>query len=79
MKGTVSARKRALAQRGSKARLLLSQRPQAGLGEWLAALVRGLDALEFLERSRDLAGEAVIASPVSLPARYPSPGDSSGA
>ena len=39
----------------------------AGLGEWLAAMIRGLDALEFLERSRDLAAEAVIASPVRLP------------
>jgi hypothetical protein len=31
--------------------------------------VRGLDALEFLERSRELAAEAVIASPVRLPTR----------
>jgi hypothetical protein len=29
-------------------------------------MVRGLDALEFLERSRELAAEAVIASPVRL-------------
>jgi hypothetical protein len=34
-----------------------------GVSEWLAAMVRGLDALEFLERSRELAAEAVIAAP----------------
>jgi hypothetical protein len=78
MKRTATARKRGLARQGSKVRLLLSQRPQAGLGEWLAALVRGLDALEFLERSRDLAAEAVTASPVSLSARSISSGGSSG-
>jgi hypothetical protein len=27
-------------------------------------MVRGLDALEFLERSRELAAETVVASPV---------------
>jgi hypothetical protein len=34
-------------------------------------MVRGLDALEFLERSRDLASEVVVASParISVPAR----------
>jgi hypothetical protein len=31
-------------------------------------MVRGLDALEFLERSRELAAEAVVASPMRLPA-----------
>jgi hypothetical protein len=56
-------------QRSSKQRLLLGPRPQNGLGEWLAAMVRGLDALEFLERSRELAAEAVVASPARLPTR----------
>lgn len=55
--------------RGLKRRLLLGPRPQTGLGEWLAAMVRGLDALEFLERSRDLASETVVASPARLPTR----------
>jgi len=50
-------------------RFVLARRPEAGVGEWLAAMVRGLDALEFLERSRELAAEAVIATPVRLPAR----------
>jgi hypothetical protein len=48
-------------------RLPLSRRPDTGVGEWLAAMVRGLDALEFLERSRELAAEVVVASPVRLP------------
>jgi hypothetical protein len=30
-------------------------------------MVRGLDALDFLERSRELAAETVIASPPRLP------------
>jgi hypothetical protein len=30
--------------------------------EWLAAMVRGFDALNFLERSRDLAEETVVRS-----------------
>ena len=47
--------------------LPLSRRPETGVGEWLAAMVRGLDALEFLERSRELAAEVVVASPVRLP------------
>ncbi len=47
-------------------RLTLARRPEEGVGEWLAAMVRGLDALEFLERSRDLAAEAVVASPVRI-------------
>jgi len=34
----------------------------AGVGEWLAAMVRGLEALDFLERSRDLAAETVVRS-----------------
>ena len=29
-------------------------------------MVRGLDALEFLERSRDLASEAVVATPARI-------------
>jgi hypothetical protein len=42
------------------------------VGEWLAAMVRGLDALEFLERSRDLASEVVVATPAPiLPPRGP--------
>ena len=48
-------------------RLALSRRPEAGVSEWLAAMVRGLDALEFLERSRELAAEAVVATPLRLP------------
>ena len=58
-------------KRVSKPRLIPAQRPVDGLGEWLAAMVRGLDALEFLERSRDLASEVVVASPVRLPPRAP--------
>ena len=50
-----------------KPRLVPGRRPEEGLGEWLAAMVRGLDALEFLERSRDLAAEAVVATPMRLP------------
>jgi len=49
-------------------RLLLAGRPETGIGEWLAAMVRGLDALEFLERSRELAAEVVLATPIRLPA-----------
>ena len=48
-------------------RLLAGRRPQTGVGEWLAAMVRGLDALEFLERSREMAAEAVVATPMRLP------------
>jgi hypothetical protein len=50
-------------KRVSRTRLTIGPRPQTGLGDWLAARVRGLDALEFLERSRELAAETVIASP----------------
>ena len=39
------------------------RRPDTGVSEWIAAMVRGLDALEFLERSRELAAEAVLATP----------------
>ncbi len=44
-------------------RLKPTRRPDTGVSEWLAAMVRGLDALEFLERSRELASEAVVATP----------------
>ena len=47
-------------------RVLSARRPEAGVGEWLAAMVRGLDALEFLERSRELAAEVVVATPIGL-------------
>ncbi len=58
-------------KRVSIPRLVPARRPEEGVGEWLAAMVRGLDALEFLERSRDLASEVVVASPMrtSVPAR----------
>ncbi len=65
----VNTRKTGGAGRAPRARLLLGPRPESGLGEWLAAIVRGLDALEFLERSRELAAEAVVASPARLPPR----------
>ncbi|MDB6009398.1 MAG: hypothetical protein JWL65_1648 [Gammaproteobacteria bacterium] len=47
-------------------RLVPGRRPDDGAGEWLAAMIRGLDALEFLERSRDLAAEAVVSTPMRL-------------
>ena len=53
-------------KRVSKPRLVPSRRPEDGAGEWLAAMIRGLDALEFLERSRDLASEAVVSTPMRL-------------
>jgi hypothetical protein len=56
-------------KRSSKQQRLLGPRPQTGLGEWLAAMVRGLDALEFLERSRELAAETVVPSVPSNPGR----------
>jgi hypothetical protein len=58
-------------KRVSIPRLMPTRRPEEGVGEWLAAMVRGLDALEFLERSRDLASEVVVASParIAVPAR----------
>jgi hypothetical protein len=49
-----------------KPRLVPGRRPEEG-GSRLAAMVRGLDALEFLERSRDLAAEAVVSTPMRLP------------
>jgi hypothetical protein len=57
------------AKRVARTRLALGPRPETGLGDWLAAKVRGLDALEFLERSRELAAEMVVASPARLPKR----------
>ena len=56
-------------KRVSKLRLVPGRRPEDGAGEWLAAMVRGLDALEFLERSRDLAAEAVVSTPMRLAPR----------
>ena len=53
-------------KRVSKPRLVPGRRPEEGAAEWLAAMVRGMDALEFLERSRDLAVEAVVSSPMRL-------------
>jgi hypothetical protein len=59
-------------KRVSKPRLVPGRRPEEGAGEWIAAMVRGLDALEFLERSRDLASEAVVSTPMRLvPPRGP--------
>jgi hypothetical protein len=52
-------------------RLISGRRPDKALGEWLAAMVRGLDALDFLERSRELAAEVVVATPARLPAPRP--------
>ena len=63
--GTAS-RKRVIAPR-----LISIRRPDKAVGEWLAAMVRGLDALEFLERSRDLAAEVVVATPVRLTGPQP--------
>jgi hypothetical protein len=45
-----------------------------GVGEWLAVMVRGFDALEFLERSRDLAAETVVRSTLDA---IPSPREDS--
>jgi hypothetical protein len=50
-----------------------------GVAEWSGSMVRGLAALEFLERSSDMAAEAVVAMPVRAPvaevsATEPSPG-----
>jgi len=58
----------------SRPRLISTRRPDTGVGEWLAAMVRGLDALEFLERSRELAAEVVSAVPrrgSAVPPRAP--------
>jgi hypothetical protein len=59
-------------KRVSLPRLVPTRRPDDGVAEWTAAMVRGLDALEFLERSRDLASEAVVATPARIaPPRRP--------
>ena len=55
-------------KRVSYPRLIPARRPETAVGEWLAAMVRGLDALAFLERSRELASEPVLASPPRLTA-----------
>jgi hypothetical protein len=60
-------------KRVSKLRLMPLRRPETGVGEWLAAMVRGLDALEFLERSREVAAETVVAAPVRISSRPPGP------
>jgi hypothetical protein len=39
-------------------------RAETGVAEWSGSMVRGLAALEFLERSSDMAAEAVVAMPV---------------
>jgi hypothetical protein len=51
-----------LMTRVSYPRLPAAARLDAGVGEWLAAINRGFDALDFLERSRDLAAETVVRS-----------------
>lgn len=59
-------------------RLLTTRHRDAGIGEWLAAMVRSFDALDFLERSRDLAAETVVRSSLdAIPSRredFPGPG-----
>ena len=42
--------------------LLVPGRLDVGVGDWLAVMVRGFDALDFLERSRALAAETVVRS-----------------
>jgi hypothetical protein len=42
--------------------------PESNAAEWNGTMVRGLAALEFLERSSDMAAERVVAVPVSTPA-----------
>lgn len=49
---------------------LLDVRGQLGLNaaaEWYSAMLRGFEALAFLERSRELAAEPVLASVPVLP------------
>ena len=58
-----NTRKTPGSKRLPRTRLVIGPRPQTGLGDWLAAKVRGLDALEFLERSRELAAETVVPAP----------------
>jgi|KBSMisStandDraft_5_1062788.scaffolds.fasta_scaffold248369_2 hypothetical protein len=42
--------------------LLVPGRLEGGVGDGLAAMIRGFDALDFLERSRELAAETVVTS-----------------
>ena len=42
--------------------LLLRGRLDVGVGDWLSVVVSGFDALDFLERSRELAAETVVRS-----------------
>jgi hypothetical protein len=58
-------------KRTTRLSLLPRHRPETGVGERLAAMVRGLDALEFLERSREVAAEAVVAAPLRIAAGRP--------
>lgn len=56
--------------RVSYPRLLAAARVDAGVGEWLAAMARGFDALDFLERSRELAAETVVRTALdAIPSR----------
>jgi hypothetical protein len=41
---------------------LVPGRLDVGVGDWLAVLVSGCDALDFLERSHELAAESVVRS-----------------
>jgi hypothetical protein len=53
---------------------LLNVRRQLGLeaaAEWYSTMLRGFEALAFLERSRDMAAEPVLASVPVLPRRAP--------
>ena len=50
--GRISSGARRSRNKVSKRPPLPTRRPETGVSEWLAAMVRGLDALEFLERSR---------------------------
>jgi len=49
--------------RPSKPRARVTRTESAA--EWYGATVRGLEALEFLERSSDVAAETVSAAPVA--------------
>jgi hypothetical protein len=40
-------------------------RAESGAAEWNGTMVRGLAALEFLERSSDMAAERVVAAPAA--------------
>jgi hypothetical protein len=60
--------------RASYSGLLVAGRPDVGGVEWLAAMARGFDALDFLERSRELAAETVVRSALDA---IPSPREDS--